>query len=278
MRDAAHRLLPGGLATGGGLRRDYAFRAVDGALELALAQAAAEAAHVPEAVTRVLGCALDSLAGAAPEPARIAALCVADRQLLMGELERHLGAGPRWLVAACAACGARFDMQVDPAALPVRPAGAGFPRLRLAWNGQEQVLRVPDGSDQAWLAEQHPGGPTRAAGRALAARLLLHIDGRPADAGEAGALPEAWLDAVDAALDETAPALATQGLAECPECGHANTVAFDPYGALARGGGELLDEVHELASHYHWSERDILALPRTRRRDYLRRIEARGSH
>lgn len=31
----------------------------------------------------------------------------------------------------------------------------------------------------------------------------------------------------------------------------------------------LLTEVHALALHYHWSERDILALPRARRRRYL---------
>ncbi|MBX3607169.1 MAG: hypothetical protein KF788_17960 [Piscinibacter sp.] len=274
MQSAAHRLLPGGLAEGGALRRDYAFRVVDGALELALAEAAAGAAHVPQAVTQVLGSALATLAGAAPAPERIEALCVADRQLLMGELERHLGGGPRWLVADCGACGARFDMQVDPTALPVKPAGAGFPHLHLAWDGHEQLLRVPDGSDQAWLAERQADASPRAAARALAARLLLRIDGRPAEGDEVEALPETWLDAVDAALDEAAPALATQGRAACPECGQPNTVAFDPYGALARGGGELLDEVHTLASHYHWSERDILALPRARRHEYLRRVDA----
>lgn len=272
MHQAPHRPLPGGLAEAGVLRRDYAFRALDGALELALAEAAAGAAHVPQAVTCVLSQTLASLAGAAPEPARVDALCVADRQLLMGELERHLGAGPRWLVAGCSACGARFDMQIDPAALPVRPAGAGFPWLRLDWDGREQRLRVPDGSDQAWLAEQGTAAAARSAARALAQRLLASIDGRPASEAEREALPDAWVDAVDVALDEVAPAVATQGLAACPECGHANTVAFDPYGALARGSSELLDEVHELASHYHWSEREILALPRTRRRDYLRRI------
>ena len=31
----------------------------------------------------------------------------------------------------------------------------------------------------------------------------------------------------------------------------------------------LYTEVHHLALHYHWSERDILALPRGRRQRYL---------
>ncbi len=31
----------------------------------------------------------------------------------------------------------------------------------------------------------------------------------------------------------------------------------------------LLEEVHHLAYHYHWAEREILAMPRSKRRQYL---------
>ena len=38
-------------------------------------------------------------------------------------------------------------------------------------------------------------------------------------------------------------------------------------------------EVHTLAMQYHWSETDILSLPRERRRRYLRLIDReRGVH
>ena len=47
-----------------------------------------------------------------------------------------------------------------------------------------------------------------------------------------------------------------------------------PYGALARTPAGLLAEVHRLAWHYHWSEAEILALPRHRRQQYLRLIDA----
>jgi hypothetical protein len=33
--------------------------------------------------------------------------------------------------------------------------------------------------------------------------------------------------------------------------------------------GGLYEEVHHLAYHYHWTERDILELPRSKRRRYL---------
>ena len=36
----------------------------------------------------------------------------------------------------------------------------------------------------------------------------------------------------------------------------------------------LLDEIHLIAMSYHWSETEILALPVSRRQDYLRRILA----
>lgn len=269
---ASARQLPGGLGAPGALARDYAFRALDGTLELALAEAGAAACHTPDAVTRTLCAALASLAGAPPSTERVAALCVADRQVLMRELATRLGVQRRWLSAACGACRARFDLQLDVAELPTKPAGPAFPQPCIEWQGRAYRLRVPCGADQAWLADA--GLAAGDAARALAARLVVAIDGQPADGLAAGVPHEAWLAAADAALDEAAPALATEALAACPECGHANAVPLDPYGALGTGSAALLDDVHRLASHYHWSERDILALPRTRRLDYLRRIDA----
>jgi hypothetical protein len=46
---------------------------------------------------------------------------------------------------------------------------------------------------------------------------------------------------------------------------------------MRRSTSELYDEVHTLAWHYHWSEAEILALPRVRRQLYLSRVDrARG--
>jgi hypothetical protein len=38
---------------------------------------------------------------------------------------------------------------------------------------------------------------------------------------------------------------------------------------VAATADRLLDEVHAIAWHYHWSESEILDLPRARRRRYL---------
>lgn len=59
----------------------------------------------------------------------------------------------------------------------------------------------------------------------------------------------------------------------CPECNAIFPFLFDLPGfflnRLRAGLGLLYHEVHILAYHYHWSENEILALPREKRKMYL---------
>src|SRR5574337_898446 len=264
----APTLLPGGLPRARGLARDYAFRRPDGALELVLAECAAEAASAPEAVSRALVAALAELAGEAPTRAAVDALCVADRQFLMRALDAHLGRRGTWFDATCSRCATSFDFHLDPIELPVKPAGSGFPLARVKLGRRRVSLRVPTGADQIRILREPPERRREA--------LLRGLEVRAEGAGSA--LP-AHLDAAhyarcDAALEAQAPELACQVMAPCPGCGHTNRVALDPYGALGYGPDGLLGEVHRLAWHYHWSEAEILALPGARRAHYLRLIDA----
>jgi hypothetical protein len=62
--------------------------------------------------------------------------------------------------------------------------------------------------------------------------------------------------------------------ATCPACGIVHDIAIDPYVFLAWPlAQDLFHEVHLLASTYHWSELEILALPQHRRRRYLKLID-----
>lgn len=278
--------LPGGLLEDGALQRAFAFRPVDGALELALSDATAQASSTPDAVTRVLTAALARIGERPATVARVEALCVADRQYLMRALQTYLKRDPDWLSATCGHCAAKFDLRVDVAALPVTPAGPGFPFASVKARGRDWRARLPTGADQIWLAQQ----PAEDLPRRLAARLL--VDGRKEGGRKEGddealdeaavsqvgaALDEAVIAQLDAALDAVAPAVVLQLAATCPECGKPNSVALEPYGALVRSTEHLLADVHRLASHYHWSEADILSLPLERRRAYLDLIErARG--
>jgi len=258
--------LPGGLVEDGMRRRDWAFRPLSGALELALAEAGEDAASTPQAVTRALCLALDRLAGGAATPPRVAALCVADRQFLMRELDRHLGHSGGWFQAECGGCGARFDFNLDYAELPVQEAGEGYPQAQVDMNGRQLRFRLPTGADQEILARL----PETEARPWLLRQLASEPDALRAPGQD-------LIAAVEAALEAVAPGIVLRVQTACPECGSGNEVELDPYRALSRRGDGLLQEVHQIAAHYHWSEADILNLPRPRRQRYLQLIDrARG--
>lgn len=87
--------------------------------------------------------------------------------------------------------------------------------------------------------------------------------------------------ALIAALEARTAGLALEIGTACTECGAAMVLPFDVAtfldAELGARAAQLLDEVHLIASAYHWSEREILALPTPRRHDYLARILAAGT-
>ncbi|HEX5687856.1 MAG TPA: hypothetical protein VFY73_27895 [Ideonella sp.] len=270
-------LLPGGLVEGGARTRTYAFRPLDGAVELALGEVVVDAPSLPVAVTRALCATLATLGDAPASAERVDALCVADRQFLMRELQCLCDASTRWLVATCAVCGERFDLEVDLRALPVTPAPAPFPLASGTHDGRVWHARLPTGADQAWLARADAaslgnddvGGDDKDIAD-LETRLMqrLLLDGTDPHLSENPATP-GLREAVEAALDAVAPGVVTTLGAPCPVCGQVNAVTTDPYERLGTGLDDLLRQVYALASHYHWSEADILRLPRSRRHAYL---------
>jgi hypothetical protein len=262
------RQLPGGFPGAHGRRRSYAFRRADGALEMALADAVEEADDTPDAVSRALLASLAELAGQPPTRAAVDALCVADRQFLMRALDTHLGHQGNWFDATCAQCAKPFDFRLDPTQLPVKPAGEDFPLAHINVDKQPLTLRVPTGGDQIRVLRE----PAESRREALL-RALEVVDPKSGSALPAQLNRELY-ERCETALEAQAPELTCMVSAACPECGHTNAVGIDPYGALAHGPAGLLAEVHRLAWYYHWGEAEILALPRHRRQQYLRLIDA----
>ena len=175
------------------------------------------------------------------------------------------------LQAPCAQCGEAMSLGLDLHALAGEPAAPRF-----AWrdaHGAELSLRLPRGRDlQCWVR----GGVQ--SHEALAASLIEAVDGRPPNADD---VPQAEaLPALDDAFEAHDPLTALRLQARCPACAHDNSVACDLeavlVAGLARTQAALLDEVLRLASAVHWSEQQILALPRWRRAHYLRRLDAGG--
>ena len=257
--------LPGGVWREGCLHRDVVFRSVDGHLEMALAEAAGALHDIPSRVSEALQAAVAEVGSQVPDRELVDALSVGDRQFLMSRLASHLGLESVWLSATCGYCHGQFDFPLDYGAIPVKPAGEGYPFAEvLLAMGQVQV-RVPTGADQrailSWPDEQR-------AKVELARRCIV---------GESSALTDDDIACIETALEAVAPELSTHVAAPCPECGGDNLLEIDPYYCLGRVGNELFVEIHHLAAHYHWSESEILNLPRWRRKKYLRLIDrARG--
>jgi hypothetical protein len=298
--------LPGGVFREGVRRRDFAFRPVDGSLEAVLAEAA-EADTVPEAVTASLVAALAELGGSPPGERAVWDLAVGDRQYLARQLAIHLDHDPLWSTVVCGACDGPFDVEIRQADLPVKEAGETFPFAEV---GCER-LRVPTGADQeavAQLADEEgaatllvrcranggshsgsDGGSSRGGSERDGSDHGGSDDGGSDDggsdhggsdhgAGDGGEIrgPDVDLAAVEEALELAAPEVALAVLARCPLCDAENEVAVDPYAGLLVADRGVFDEVHRLASVYHWSETDILALTRDRRQRYLRLVDRAG--
>jgi hypothetical protein len=251
--------LPGGLLRDGELRRQFGFRSPDGALELEIAEGARTQEPLPRRVSRVLVAALEHVGGEPVDLQLVEELCVADRQFLMQRLQTWLRDELQWRTVRCTQCEEHFDFPLSMGELPVKEAGEGFPFVEVE-TGQGRVrARVPTGADQVALVAQGTGSVSALLGRCAA----------PADIAR---LSDEDVTRIEAALEQVSPAAVTRGQTKCPGCGAMQEVELEPYACLSRES-RLLEEVHCLASTYHWSEQDILALPVHRRMQYLRLVE-----
>ena len=179
-----------------------------------------------------------------------------DRRLLALR-ERCFG---RWYesVVDCPHCGAAVEATFET------PPTAGEPattRRTLHVDGIDVEYRLADTTDLAAIAGCGDANEGRAR---LAARCVTGIDGE---------LSEAVIATLSDAMAEADPDADLRMAITCPECGHQWDSLFDPasylWSELQAGAMRVLREVDALASAYGWSEREILEMPRARRRAYL---------
>lgn len=89
------------------------------------------------------------------------------------------------------------------------------------------------------------------------------------------------LKRVETAMEALAPGLSDNVQGECPECGAKVTMYFDAQqftlSELRNQAVFIYEDVHLLAKHYHWSQAEILALPRSRRARYTEMVQQERS-
>ena len=141
-------------------------------------------------------------------------------------------------------------------------------------------LRRPTGGDQRqWRAASFADATE--ARDAIFHTLVADAPGPEGGAadGDAPRTPAANLiEMIDARLEEFDPLVAFSVQVGCPHCGLQTDFPVDlealALSELEKVQTQLLQDLHRLATHYHWSESEILDLTPQRRARYLQLIEA----
>jgi hypothetical protein len=162
----------------------------------------------------------------------------------------------------CGGCGEDFeiDFTADQVGLEARAGDDALPEApagSLGYRSRSFAVRAVCLGDMIEAEE---------AGGVEAARALLESRTAPEAPPAARRQLAETLEALDPAAD-----IAVE--AACPHCGSAQELRLDPaafvFEELAARAPRILRDVAELARIYHWSERDILAMPASRRAFYL---------
>jgi hypothetical protein len=164
-----------------------------------------------------------------------------------------------------------MEIDVDLAIFENSEEVAGFEWIPEA--GRTLLIGLPTGTDQlCWL--EALDGSTESLPLRMASTLVRRLDG--AVPPENWRLPGAWLNALSAELEHKDPLTALLLETLCPACSEAVPVEFDLEGLLLeklkQDQARMLEQIHHLASVYHWSEAKIMSLPAWRRRYYLSRV------
>jgi hypothetical protein len=221
----------------------------------------------PAVVTRVLAACLEGFADTRTAENAVWEWTVPERLQGLIAIAIADGSAQTPWETRCCRCAERVEMEMTPTDFVALPRNDQV--ACRAPDGRAITARLPRGSDQrAWRAEA-------ADAPAMAATLVERIDGNAP--GPNWRMPQDWLDPLADALAEGDPLTALQLYATCPACGHLNIIDFDleawVLGIFKATQAQLIDDVHQLAGFYHWSEAEICELPPWRRRLYLARIQ-----
>lgn len=213
--------------------------------------------------------ALLLFAFAEPErnPDELADLPIGTRNLALLRLRAALFGLRLEAYADCPRCGERQTFDLDAQGL------SGLPECTAqAVSADGYRFRVPTSRDIASLQGM---SDAEEAAALLLRRCLLSIPDGTDDAD--GDLPADLLAILEPLLEAADPAASYALSFDCSCCGESIEQVFDVadylWEELETYALQLAGQVHRLATAYHWSEREILALSASRRALYLGMLE-----
>lgn len=214
-------------------------------------------------------------------------LLVADRQYLLLKL-RQLTLGDFVRATICcpwAGCGKKVMVSFTIQDIPVTESVHKGPIYRMELSPEarfvveqgeiyrEIAFRLPNGGDQELISPLLAQNEAEALTRLL--QRCLHSIGplqHPSPDMVDRLSPLARME-IEQQMEAVAPRVELTMESKCPECGRDYAVPFDIhhffFSEIGMSRDLLYREVHYLAYHYHWSERDIMDMPRQKRRLFI---------
>jgi hypothetical protein len=285
MMDGLVGLLPGGYWDSAGvLHREFELAVLTGRDEELLAEAGRQ--ESASMVSVVLSRCVGRLGDISPVPVAVTRqLLVADRRYLLLRL-RQLTFGDQVhasLVCPWPDCGEWVSISLSVGSVPVKESPERAPAYEMLLSevaapaspaaSREIGFRLPNGADQEevspWLARNEAVALTL-----LLARCIQRIGASTSPREEqVRALSPLARAEIEARMGDLAPQVEHTMEVSCAECGQRFRAPFDVqrlfFGELRTDSDLLYREVHYLAYHYHWSEGEILAMTRAKRRRYI---------
>ncbi len=232
----------------------------------------------PELETQILECCTHNSEGKTPNPEffwnldigkRIECLAIV---AALGEVSEELTVDVRCRNPDC-----REEMELeltreDLASLQKRTEGKGA--IEIEFGDRQFSLHRPTGADQVEWLRQSFVDETAAIQTMI--ESLLPLEQREAFE-QVWKNRQDWMQSLNQVMEEMDPLVSFRLQLICPFCGMEDLYQVD-LGELAlrrlrQAQEQLLETVYRLASHFHWNEAEILALPLWRRERYLKLIE-----
>jgi Family of unknown function (DUF6760) len=278
-------LLPGGYVDQGGvIHREVELNPLTGREEELLA--ASTRRESASLVTLVLSRCIRRIGAISPVSEEVARnLLIADRQYLLLKL-REVTFGDQVranILCPWPDCGQRVAINFSINDIPTRelqdkgPVYTMILSPELAGELREEdrkiTFRLPNGADQEAISPLLAENEARALAKLLG-RCIQSI-GRLTNPGEdvISQLSPAARLAIERQMETIAPQVELTMDVNCHECGREFSAPFDLhrffFGETRTSGDLLYREVHYLAYHYHWSEREIMEMTRDKRRRYI---------
>lgn len=273
-------ILPTGFPNGNQWSQHAGLRPLCGADELFLRESAPHLFQVEKNSLLLSRCVTHLGNNSKLDYENIRDLTIGDRDALLFHLRRISYGEKIQSILTCPHedCKKKMDLEflVDHVLVPISNERKNIFHETISNNGVTYRLkfRLPTGRDQEYLAKSVSNNNFDLAAELLLKRCIIEMSIKDGLKSDLENLPMAVKETLTKKMSQHDPQAEILLNLTCPSCHQPFTAPFDIgsfiFNELMEKSQQLYREIHILASHYHWSETEILNLSHNRRHTYLK--------